>query len=140
MRSAVALVIALTAGQAVAQEKLALTVKETAGIRRFGYPVAVTLKLPRPATEKDGFRLVADGKPVAAQFHVLDDPKAVAVDFTAGPGPFESLLYAVEYGPSVAQGKEKAGMTLDETKERLAVSSGGMKYVVPATLRGCWRR
>ena len=35
-----------------------LAVKETAGIRRFGYPVHAVVQLARPVTTRDRFRLL----------------------------------------------------------------------------------
>src|SRR5436190_10034981 len=104
-RIAVAVIALRIAPAALADDKLTLTVKETAGLRRFGYPTSVKLELPREATAKDRFRLLGGGKPVDAQFRVLEDKKTVALDFTASPGPFEQTLYVVEYGPSVEEVK-----------------------------------
>jgi hypothetical protein len=117
--------------------KLSLTVKETAGIKRFSYPVYVKLKLPREATEKDRFRLLADGKPVAAQFRLLkDEKKAVALDFTLSCGPLEKKTLTVEYGEKVEAGPEpKSGMKVAEEKGVYTVRSGGMNYAIdPARL------
>jgi hypothetical protein len=112
--------------------KLSLTVKETAGIRRFGYPVYAKLSLPREATQKDRFRLLSGGKPVAAQFRTLkDDKKAVALDFTLSCAPLEKKTLTVEYGEKVTAGPEpKGGMKLEEKKGVYTVRSGGMAYVI----------
>lgn len=137
MRNALTLLLALAATEAARGEELTLTVKETAGIRRFSYPVSVKLELPRAATDKDRFRLVADGKATPAQFVVLKDRKSVALDFTASLGPFDKQIYLVEYGPKVEEGpKAKGEMKIDQGKEEVTISSGGMKYVVPAKLTG----
>jgi hypothetical protein len=123
-----------------AADKLELTVKETAGIRRFGYPVAVTLTLPRDVTSKDRFRLLANGKPVAAQFRplsALGKKRDVALDFNVSFAPSDSIKYTVEYGPDVAAGREpKAGTKVEEGKEAFTIRSGGMVYVVPRDLKG----
>src|SRR5947208_765564 len=61
MHRAISLLWLLLAGPGAPAEtatgKLELTVKETAGIQRFGYPVHVVLALPRDVTEKDRLRL-----------------------------------------------------------------------------------
>src|SRR6188768_627964 len=97
---ALLVLVPLASGQ---DGKLNVTVKETAGIRRFGYPVAAKLELHRAAVESDRFRLLLDNKPVPAQFRVLADKKTVALDFTVNQGPFEKQSFTVEYGPKVEE-------------------------------------
>jgi hypothetical protein len=94
--------------------------------------------LPREATEKDRFRLLDDGKPIAAQFRLLkDDKKAVALDFAVSLGPLATRKLKVEYGEKVEAGPEpKSGIKLEEGKEAFTVTSGGMKYVVRRDLKG----
>src|SRR5207302_1798410 len=90
MTKRLALLLLLLLGSARGEGKLELTVNEPAGIRRFGYPVHATLKLPREVSEKDRFRLLAGGKPVAAQFRlVAGQKKSVALDFNVSLGPDE---------------------------------------------------
>ncbi len=118
--------------------KFELTVRETAGLRRFGYPVSVALNLGRAATAADRFRLSAAGKSVAGQFRVPagGDGATVVLDFALSMGPLEKKTYQVEYGPAVAAGPEPAGgMTVEEGKKAFTVASGGMTYVVPRDLR-----
>ncbi len=132
------LLLVLVLGSARGEGKLELTVNETAGIRRFGYPVHATMKLPREVSEKDRFRLLEGGKPVAAQFRlVAGQKKRVALDFNVSLGPEEGKVYTVEYGPKVEPGPEpKGGMKLEESKEAFTIRSGGMVYVVPRDLKG----
>src|SRR5689334_20455118 len=98
-RACVALLLCLIClSTARAEGKLRLTVKETAGIRRFGYPVQVTLTLPRDVTDRDRFRLLADGKPVAAQFRSLANlgrKREVALDFNVNHAPLEEKTWTV---------------------------------------------
>ena len=139
MRALIAAVCLLFAGAAAKAEKLELTVSEKAGIRRFGYPVYVKLDLGRAVSDKDRYRLLADGKPVAAQFRSLatiDEKNAVALDFNLSIGPLEKKTFTVEYGPKVQAGPEPKGLTLDDKKDRYFLSSGGMTYVVPDELVG----
>ena len=78
----VALTIAgphLLAGEAGSIE---LTVRETAGLRRFGYPIHVNVALPRAIDEGDRFRLLAGGKPIMAQVRKIGD-RTIAIDWTA---------------------------------------------------------
>jgi len=94
MRCAMLLLLLVPAGVSRGDEatagKLELIVEETAGIRRFGYPVYVALPLPRDPSVKDRFRLKSGGKPVAAQFRLLSGAKRkVALDFNVSLGPLE---------------------------------------------------
>jgi hypothetical protein len=117
---------------------LELTVKETAGIRRFGYPVAAVLKLDRAVGEGEHFRLLAGGKPVPAQFRVpvRGDGKTVIVDFTADHKPLEKKHYRVEHGPKVPHGPEPAGgIKVEEGEKAFTITSGNMSYLVPRDLQ-----
>jgi dienelactone hydrolase len=120
--------------------KLSLTVRETAGLRRFGYPVHALLRLPREVKADDRFRLLEGGKPVEAQFRSLAGvgmKTAVALDFNVSLGPEEEKAYQVEYGPAVEAGPEpKRGLRVEETKEEIKVHSGGMAWTVRRDLKG----
>src|SRR5262245_49511043 len=134
MRIALILAAALTLPALARAEdgKLTLTVKETAGIKRFGYPVYSKLTLPREVSEKDRFRLLADGKPVVAQFRALKgEKKSIGLDFAVSCAPREKKSFTVEYGEKVEPGPEpKDGMKLEEAKGVYTVRSGGLEYVV----------
>ncbi len=125
-----------------AGERITLEVRETAGIRRFGYPVATDLKLEPSAPADTNFRLLEKGKPVAAQFRPLqrvgDRIAVVAVDFDAGFMPNESREYVVEYGPDVTSGPEPdRGMKVEESTDAFLVSHGpNLSWVVPKNLVG----
>src|SRR5438105_590421 len=74
--------------------RIGFRLKETAGLRRFGYPVQVIL--PGEATPGDlpeaGFRLVRGGREMTAQFRRVkraDGGTSVWLDFNASPGPFD---------------------------------------------------
>jgi hypothetical protein len=119
---------------------LELTVRETAGLRRFGYLVHARLKLERDVTDKDRFRLLFAGAPVPAQFRpltALGDRKLVALDFNVNQGPLEKKTYTVEYGPKVEAGPEpKGGLQLVEGKDAVTIKSGSLSYVVSRKPRG----
>lgn len=113
-----------------------LVVKETAGIRRFGYPVKVKLELKADLTGKEGFQLLSGGKAVAAQFRPAGK-RAVWLDFNVNQAPLASQKFRVEYGADVKAGPEgKAAMSVKEDKGAFEVRSGGMRYAVPAGLEG----
>src|SRR5690242_4405423 len=99
------LLLSLTAPAAAdepAVRRLDLVVRETAGIRRFGYPVTVVLP-PEAARAGNRFRLLENGKPVAAQFRRVagkdGGDAAVYLDFNVSHAPLEKRTYRVEYGP-----------------------------------------
>ncbi len=129
---------ALLASRAVAAEKgeLAFTLKETAGLRRFGYPVHTTLPIdPGP----NNMRLERNGQAVPAQFRALEPVggKALtALDFNASPGPLESESYVVRFGPDVKPGPEpKEGMSVTKGDGAWIVKNkGSMTYEVPERL------
>lgn len=124
-------------GEGKSEGKLELTVRETAGIRRFGYPVYARLQLPRKVTAEDRFRLVADGKAVAAQFRPrAGEPMAVDLDFAVNAGPFENKSYQIEYGPGVTPVPEGKGLTVAQTPDSITVGSGSLAYVVGRDLDG----
>jgi hypothetical protein len=125
--------------------QIRLTVAETAGIRRFGYPVTVVLDLPEPVRDVEHFRLLADGKPVTGQFRphgdVRDGIHTVSIDFNASPAPLESREYVIEYGPGVERGPEpKDGLRVETTEDEFRViHPGELIFAVPRDLLGLLR-
>jgi hypothetical protein len=74
--------------------------QETAGLRRFGYPVHI--RLPDEGTllgvPVSRFRLERHGRVIPAQFHrgrQADGRSVIAVDFNASPGPFAVEIYTL---------------------------------------------
>jgi hypothetical protein len=105
-------------------------VRESAGIRRFNYPIRASFAGERPAAS---LRLVEEGKPIPAQFTNRD--ARVEVDFNASLAPFEMRRYRVEEGagPAPAAG----GVTVEETESSFIVrGGGGVQYEVPRNLLG----
>jgi hypothetical protein len=136
----------VTAGESPGVRQLPLTVSETAGIRRFGYPVSTVLNLPQPVPDASHFRLLDDGKPVRAQFRPLDQTRdgvrKVSLDFAVDHAPLESRKYVVEYGPGVEAGPEpKGGISVTTTEDEFRVRRpGDLEFVVPRNLLGLLRR
>src|SRR5262249_28355755 len=99
-------------------------------------------ELPREVTAKDRFRLLADGKPVEAQFRSLEkvgEKKSVALDFNLSVGPLEKKTFTVEYGPNVTAGPgPKGGGEREQADGVYTVRSAGMTYVVDPAHR--WLR
>src|SRR5262249_56698280 len=83
-------------------EQLELSVSESAGIRRFGYPVHATLTLPRDVASGDRFRLLSEGKPVAAQLRPgPGKARTVALRFNVSPGSVEKKTDSLQYAPTL---------------------------------------
>jgi hypothetical protein len=125
-----------------AVQRLMVTVEETAGIRRFGYPVSVLLPLSQAVTDTNHFRLLENGKPVAAQFRPHGDVakgiRSVVLDFNASPAPLEKRIYVVEYDPGVKPGDQATrGMRIVTEKDLFrVVHSPDLQFIVPRDLAG----
>jgi hypothetical protein len=143
MRQFLALALAFVLTQSVLGEdkQIRLRVTETAGIRRFGYPVSVVLTLDESVEDTKHFHLLSGGKPVSAQFRPHGDTskgiRTVSLDFNASPGPLEKQDYIVEYGPGMASFEPKSGLRVESTeKEFRIVHPGGLQFAVPRDLAG----
>jgi hypothetical protein len=119
---------AVVAGSANAQGAT-LRVRETAGLRRFGFPVRASwvgqsVRLPAQLLEND--------KPVPAQFTSLGDG-AVDVDFNVGIGPWETREYRLE--PGSGGSPVDKGVTVEQADGRYAVRHG-VEFDIPANRLG----
>ena len=111
---------------------------ETAGLRRFGYPVHAILPEPRVGVH---FRLERDGKAVPAQFRAVDGPDggtAIALDFVASPGPLETAVYQVVHGDDLEPGPEpKQRLRVEPIAGAFRITNGpAQRYDVPTDLLG----
>ncbi len=131
--------ILLIAQAAVAADASAngwlITVRETAGIRRFGYPVTAVL----PGAPAAGHAVLLDhGKPVAAQFSPQTDDQGkttVAVDFAVSMGPYQTRSFAVKTG--AGRVVSERGLTIAATDGSYRVRHPGqLEFVVPGNLLG----
>lgn len=112
---------------AIAAETLQIAVRETAGIRRFGYPVAVKLPALSIGDAKVRFRLREAGKPLPAQFRqeaADGGPGAWWLDFNLSMAPNELRTLTIEYGPDVDADAEPRGLELKQTAEGFEVRIG----------------
>lgn len=106
-----------------------LRVTETAGIRRFSFPVSV--KLP-PELAGRPLQLMRYGKAVPAQVHDGE------IDFNASLGPYENQQYTVTAGSGGQTGENAS--TVKQEGGQFAVGYGpGMQYFVPQNLLGFLR-
>jgi len=124
--------IAAFSGVAIAAEapnNVALSVKETNGIRRFAYPVGVRVPFPQGAlASAANARLEFTGKEVPAQY--TDEAKWpdgsvqwLAVNFNANIGPNETQTYQLQYGPDVKPGPLPRGLIVTEDTDAIQVGS-----------------
>lgn len=113
-----------------APRRIAIQVRETAGIRRFGYPVTVHVFLPPGSLHQEQqARLVnREGKPVPAQMtatskHPDGSLNQLEVDLNLSPGPLETIHLAFEYGDGIMNAEPKQGLTFSETADTYQVSA-----------------
>ena len=120
--------LASAASLVFAGEQRFLTVRESAGIRRFGYPVSVAIEVDPPASGKPRFRLMEGDRPVAAQFrttgHVGDRCSQVTLDFDSSFLPFETKHYTLVWGDDETAGPEPdRGMAVTKNDRRYTISN-----------------
>ena len=94
---------------------LGFQLKETAGLRRFGYPAHTILPNVRGGAT---FRLLRDGKPVPAQFRRVvgtEGQEQIELDFNASPDPlgiealYRQLRRTRRDRPGAETGNERRG-------------------------------
>jgi len=127
-----------------AAERIAVELRETAGIRRFQFPVAVQLTLAKPVPRETTFRLMNDGKPMLAQFRADEQGDSVAkwwLDFPVNLLPYQSLVYEVEYGGDLPEGPGRTrGHKLVESDEAFQiVNDPYITWSVERNLKGLLR-
>jgi hypothetical protein len=136
----------VAAEEVPASGRRTLIVRETAGIRRFGYPVHVEIPLGRAVRDGDHFRLLENGRPVAAQFRPVrggrEPASAVHCDFNVSHAPLEKRTYVVEYGPEGTAGPEpKGGLKVERKEDAITVAHPqGLAFVMPRNLLGLLRQ
>ncbi len=105
-------------------------VTETAGLRRFGFPVRVTF-----VSAQGGLQLLEGDKPIPAQFTPLEGGD-MDVDFNVSLGPWESREYKVQTG-AAGSSKPGEGVSIQQAGGAFAIHhSNGMEFDVPDHLTG----
>lgn len=127
-----------------AAEPLRIEVRETAGIRRFGYPVSWRFRLPSEVPAATKFQLVDEDRGVAAQFRPAskgDEAREWSLNFNVNLLPYESHRYSIEYGEGVPGSHEPdRGMALERTDDAIKVSNAPyLTFTVPKDLHGLMR-
>jgi hypothetical protein len=115
-------------------EPIAFTVSETAGLRRFAYPVTASLEcasgiLPSPeeATLTD-----EKGSEVPAQFTAMSrwpdgSVRGLDVDFSPSTGPLETLPFRLVTGQAPTQSL-RAGLSVTESGDEILVASSAIRH------------
>ena len=118
-----------------------IEVKETAGIRRFSYPVRAQVPLPVSCPPSFGFRLLDGTKQVVAQFtrhkSTVAKQAFVDVDFTVQNAPAELHYFTLEAGEGIVGPPIKNGLRLEKLADRYVIRhSSGLRFGVPHDLKG----
>lgn len=115
-------------------EPTTITISETAGLRRFGYPVTASLETPRGGlANAEAARLLdAAGQEVPAQFTAMStwndgSVRKLDVDFVSNLAPLESQSFRVETDASPRPALSK-GLTVTEIAEEIIVSSAAIQH------------
>ncbi|HEV3344530.1 MAG TPA: hypothetical protein VG125_29405 [Pirellulales bacterium] len=112
----------------VAADTFEIEVREPAGIRRFGYPVAVVLPIPPSAPKTIVCALHDAGRDLAAQLRREETDDGSGrwwLDFNLDLMPHESRALKLEYGEGlVANSEPRGGLTLSESPDEYQVSNG----------------
>jgi hypothetical protein len=115
-----------------AQTSVTLYVKETAGIRRMGFPVNARVPFPKGAlANAAGARLMSGDAEVPAQFSAEsqwpdNSIQWLDVDFNASLAPSELHTYRVEHGSGVKPASAPRGLTI--TQDESSIQVGQVKF------------
>jgi hypothetical protein len=119
-----------------APDKPTVIVRETAGIRRFGYPVHIVLSRSEAPAQAPFYQLLEHGKSISAQFQTRA-PGEVDLDFNVSLGPFERREYQIRLGEPPNAQRPAAGIQVNKREGRWHVSHGReLEFVVPGNLPG----
>jgi hypothetical protein len=122
-------ILALALIPALAPAQIAkFRVRETAGLRRFSYPVRTTIP-PNAAS----LQLLENSKVIPAQFTPVDG--AIEIDFNVSLGPWETREYRVEPGPHTMT----KGITISEDGGAFTVHSSNLAFEIPGNMLGLLR-
>jgi hypothetical protein len=134
LRSTLALATFFTCGLNLFAEPMTLTIGETAGLRRFGYPVTASLDVPRGALANAGAAMLLDaaGQEVRAQFTAMStwedgSVRTLDVDFVSSLAPLASQSFRVETDSS-PQPALSNGLTVTETEDEITVTSAAIRH------------
>lgn len=134
VRFAMVRIALLMAPSVMAADPIPFAIEETAGWRRYGYPVTVSLECPQgKLADATKARLVnGDDKEIAAQFTSMStwpdgSVRGLDVDFAPSPGPKERLSFRVEIGEP-PKGTPRGGLRVAETADEWVVESDAIRH------------
>ena len=134
--------------------RIVLRVQEPIGVQRDAVPVHTLLNLKRPVNVRTPFRLLRNGKPLAAQFRPHHLPQTTAtgpaksgktdrfwLDFLARSEPNQVVQYVVEFGDRVVPSPERMrGHKLTVSNDAFVVTHAPyIAWTVPRDLQGLLR-
>ena len=122
-----------------AAEFVELEVQETAGIRRFSYPVTGTVILPRVLKPDDVVQLSHDGTAVPVQVSPAENSEtSVTLDFLAHLNPQERRRYRLSFGADVVPGPSDGRLIRTvRSDQKIVIDAGGaISYEIPLNLKG----
>jgi hypothetical protein len=127
-----------------AGEPLRLEVRETAGLRRFAYPVSAEFPADWTAQDGDSLRLRDAERTVPAQFTCLEPAQGErsalwAADFSLDLAPLEIRMLVIEHDPAGKPPPLQPGLQVERRAGALQVRSKLLSYVVPDDLQGLLR-
>ena len=115
---------------------ISFTVSETAGLRRFGYPVTASLEMAQGALRDVATArlLNTTGKEQPAQFTAMlswpdGSVRRLDADFTSSIGPMEKETYRVELSGGVARPAGR-GLGVTETSDEITVASSAIAHKI----------
>jgi hypothetical protein len=136
MRRTSFLLVLLALIPATQAAPITFTVNETAGLRRFGYPVTASLEAPQGALCDAGAARLLDaaGKELAAQFTAMSkwpdgSVRGLDVDFTSSIGPMETETYHVELAGGTGRLGGR-GLAVMETADEIIVASPAISHKI----------
>ncbi len=122
---------------ATATRRWQITVSETAGLRRFGYPVKARLALPAELPPTSGFRLLDGTKPVVATFRRIPDDQHLELAFAVQIPPHAARKFTLEAGDFPSSPLPASGLQVEQNAEDIVVRHGSqLQFVVPSNLGG----
>jgi hypothetical protein len=131
--AATAVLLTICVGlEAQARNSVRLYVKETAGIRRFGYPVNARVPFSKGLLPSaTNVRLLLNETETPAQYAAESrwpdgSIQWLAVDFNATIGPKEVQTYRLEYGDGITAEAIPRGLALNEDAD--AIQAGNFRF------------
>lgn len=120
------LVVDACGPQLPAADRIVVEVSETAGIRRFGYPVEVRFRLPWSVAGPEQLFLLDETEVMPAQFTPLEsvDRPEWCLDASLNLMPYEKRTLVVEHRPDVRSEPPRGGLKLETNDQTMRIRNG----------------